>query len=214
VSARERILERLRAARALPLPTPAIVERTDDDVPADERVARLSGQLLAAHAEVIDARSDDWRLTVADACKRLDILRLVSAPNVPTLELEKSAVAVRHFGGMREHKPELFQHTDAGLTVADCALAATGMLVLASSPQQPRSLSLVPPIHICLIEANRIHASLNDALAAEGWTKTLPTNLIFISGPSKTADIQQTLAYGAHGPKRLVVIIVAAGSLV
>lgn len=213
MSARDRILERLRGARALPLPTPAVAGTAADDVQTDERVARLTSQLLAAHAEVIDARNDDWRLTLAAVCTRLEIRRLTLAPNVPALELEKSAVAVRHFGSLPEDKAELFRHTDAGLTIADCALAATGMLVLASSPQQPRSLSLVPPIHICLIEANRIHANLNAALAAEGWARAMPTNLIFISGPSKTADIQQTLAYGAHGPKQLVVILVAPGSL-
>jgi L-lactate dehydrogenase complex protein LldG len=82
------------------------------------------------------------------------------------------------------------------------------MLVLRSDSAQPRTLSLVPPLHCCLINVNRLYGNLPAALAGEGWAAAPPSNLIFISGPSKTADIQQTLAYGAHGPKELVVFLV------
>ena len=71
----------------------------------------------------------------------------------------------------------------------------------------PRTLSLVPPIHICLLDARRLYPSLQAALAAARWHEAMPSNLIFISGPSKTADIQQTMAYGAHGPRELVVLL-------
>jgi L-lactate dehydrogenase complex protein LldG len=208
MNARDRILGRLRSANAAPHLLPTF---TADEVPADERIGRLTVQLQAAHAEVVDAREGDWRDAVATVCRDHDIRRLALAQSVPGLALEKSAVATRHFVDIG--RTELFAETDAGLTVADCALAATGMLVLASSPAQPRTLSLVPPVHICLVDAGRIHAGLDAALAAEGWAKAMPTNLIFISGPSKTADIQQTLAYGAHGPKQLIVILAAPGSL-
>lgn len=208
MNARDRILDRLRSARAASLPLPAIPAHA---LPADERAARLTLQLQTAHADVVDAREGDWRRAVAETCERLEVRTLVTAPNLPALALEKSVVAVRHFGEVA--KTDLFDAVDAGLTIADCALAAQGMLVLASSPTQPRTLSLVPPSHICLIDAARIHADLNAALAAEGWGAAMPSNLIFISGPSKTADIQQTLAYGAHGPKQLVVILAAPGSL-
>jgi L-lactate dehydrogenase complex protein LldG len=52
-----------------------------------------------------------------------------------------------------------------------------------------------------------IHADLDAALRAENWREALPTNALLICGPSKTADIQQTLAYGAHGPRELVVLL-------
>ena len=67
---------------------------------------------------------------------------------------------------------------------------------------------LVPPMHIALLDAARIHDSFWHALREEGWAGRLPPNALIISGPSKTADIEQTLAYGVHGPKRLVVVAV------
>ena len=58
-----------------------------------------------------------------------------------------------------------------------------------------------------LLDARHIHPTFFDAIRLENWGASLPTNALLISGPSKTADIQQTLAYGAHGPKELVVLL-------
>ena len=68
----------------------------------------------------------------------------------------------------------------------------------------------MPPIHFALLDARHIHATFYDAIRAENWPAGMPTNALLISGPSKTADIQQTLAYGAHGPKELVVLLINA----
>jgi L-lactate dehydrogenase complex protein LldG len=67
---------------------------------------------------------------------------------------------------------------------------------------------LVPPVHIAILYASQVVESLMDMMVKENWAAGLPTNVILISSPSKTADIQQTLAYGAHGPKQLVVVLV------
>jgi L-lactate dehydrogenase complex protein LldG len=105
-------------------------------------------------------------------------------------------------------KQELFDTVDAGFTVANSAIAATGTLVFKSAPELPRSLSLVPPLHVALVKAETIHAHLFAAALDEQWAAAMPTNLVMVSGPSKTSDIQQTLAYGAHGPKQMLVVIV------
>jgi L-lactate dehydrogenase complex protein LldG len=68
-------------------------------------------------------------------------------------------------------------------------------------------MSLVPSVHFVLLDADKIYADLNAAMTAEAWSGALPTNALLICGPSKTADIQQTLAYGAHGPRELVVLL-------
>lgn len=68
-------------------------------------------------------------------------------------------------------------------------------------------MSLVPPLHIALLKASEVFDNLFEAMHAQGWAGGLPTNALLVSGPSKTADIQQTLAYGAHGPKELLVLI-------
>ena len=105
-------------------------------------------------------------------------------------------------------KTVLFDKIDASITQAVAAVADTGSLVLKPGPQEPRSLSLVPPVHVALVRASALYASLPAAMAALHPQSDMPTNLLLVTGPSKTADIQQTLAYGAHGPKELVIVLV------
>jgi L-lactate dehydrogenase complex protein LldG len=62
-------------------------------------------------------------------------------------------------------------------------------------------------LHFVLLDVNTIHADFYSAMTTEGWSSGMPTNALLICGPSKTADIQQTLAYGAHGPRELVVLL-------
>ena len=104
-------------------------------------------------------------------------------------------------------KAELFDTVDAGFTVARSGIAATGTLVLAPDAGSPRTVSLVPPLHVALVRASTLHDDLHMAARVERWADGMPTNLVLVSGPSKTSDIQQTLAYGAHGPRRLWVVI-------
>jgi L-lactate dehydrogenase complex protein LldG len=72
-------------------------------------------------------------------------------------------------------------------------------------------MSLVPPIHIAVLKAESILPSLEEAMQTHGWSTDMPTNLLLISGPSKTADIELILAFGVHGPKELIVLVLDAG---
>jgi L-lactate dehydrogenase complex protein LldG len=63
-------------------------------------------------------------------------------------------------------------------------------------------------VHIAVLRASRLYASLPAAMAALQPQSRMPSNLLLVSGPSKTADIQQVLAYGAHGPKELIIVLV------
>ena len=109
---------------------------------------------------------------------------------------------------LEDWKAELFGTIDAGFTVARSGIAATGTLVLAPDMTSPRTVSLVPPLHIALVHAHTLHADLHQALHAERWQDGMPTNLVLATGPSRTSDIQQTLAFGAHGPRWTWVVIV------
>ena len=69
-------------------------------------------------------------------------------------------------------------------------------------------MSLVPPIHFALLEKKSLYSTFSEAIGNMDWASRMPTNVLLISGPSKSADIEQTLAYGVHGPKELIVIII------
>ena len=103
---------------------------------------------------------------------------------------------------------ELFGY-DVGISTAQAAIAETGTLVLESESERHRLVSLVPPVHIAIIEATSICLTLGEALAAvrRGEPAEVNPTITFITGPSRTADIELTLAIGVHGPQELYVII-------
>ncbi len=92
----------------------------------------------------------------------------------------------------------------AGITTVDFAIALTGTLVLGSSPAHPRSTSLLPALHLAVVPVDRVVGTLSDALARTG---ALPSALTFITGPSRTADIELTPVRGAHGPTTVKVYL-------
>lgn len=212
MSARERILGRLHEARSPVLSRPSVdPARVAAIVPPTTALPtdRLRTSLEAFHAEVIDVTDANWQAVLARVCQE-KLIKTLAVGAASGLPADFSAARLRVFDAPLESwKQELFDSVDAGFCRADYAIAEPGMLALLSSPEQPRTLSLVPPINICLVDTRRLYPTLLAALHAEHWEQVMPSNLIFVSGPSKTADIQQTLAYGAHGPKELVVLLLA-----
>jgi len=122
-------------------------------------------------------------------------------------ELPDSVTGVCYSSHVESFRKELFSDVDAGLTACEAALAETGTLVLASSVKRPRLLSLVPPLHIAVVRAEQVFDTMADWLG-DVDAAHMPSNFILISGPSKSADIEQVLAYGVHGPRALVVLLV------
>ena len=96
-----------------------------------------------------------------------------------------------------------------GLTGAFCAIAETGTLLLLSSPEHPKKTALLPENHIAVVSASRMVATIEAAFALlRAERGELPRATWFVSGASRTADIEQTLVIGAHGPYRAHVILV------
>ncbi len=96
-----------------------------------------------------------------------------------------------------------------GLTLATAGVAETGTLLLASSPDRPTLLAFLPETCILILGTDRIVASYEQAMELHlEETGTLPRSLSFVTGPSRTGDIAQQLELGAHGPKRLFVVLV------
>lgn len=207
LAARQRILARLRAAPLQSIAAPSLP--TARPAPPATMLDQFQRAIEAFHAEVIDGRQRGWQSVLADVCaaKRIATLMLPPADLADLCAWPDGPRLTRFDRPIETLKSELFDATDAGLTIADGAIADTGTLIHADPRRTPRTLSLVPPIHICLLDARRLYPSLQAALADTRWCEAMPSNLIFISGPSKTADIQQTMAYGAHGPRELIVLL-------
>lgn len=96
----------------------------------------------------------------------------------------------------------------AGLTGAQAGLADTGTLALLSGPKRPRLASLLPPLHIAILSTRDVYASMASYFEARPKEVLQASNLVFITGPSRTADIEQNLTIGVHGPRELATIIV------
>ena len=224
MSPRERMLGRLRAAKAAPVHGIAELDARIDDhydarrraAPQAELVAAMAAALSAAHAEVWCADAAAWPAQLAQRLAEKGVRRLlldpIGAEGAALARALPAAVEALPFARPLElWKAELFDSVDAGFTVARSGIAASGTLVLAPDAASPRTVSLVPPLHVALVYARSLYADLHAAVRAERWRDGMPSNLVLASSPSKTSDIQQTLAYGAHGPRCLWVIIVTEG---
>jgi L-lactate dehydrogenase complex protein LldG len=90
---------------------------------------------------------------------------------------------------------------DLGVTEADYLLPETGTLVLRSSAMQPRAVSLLPRVHLAIVRPEMLRPDMHQVFAEAGNSHYL----LFITGPSRTADIELTVTLGVHGPKNLYV---------
>jgi L-lactate dehydrogenase complex protein LldG len=96
-----------------------------------------------------------------------------------------------------------------GLTGADAGLAESGSIVVASGPGRGRLASLLVPVHIAVLRRDRMVFALSDLVRLRPDLAAMPgSNLVCITGPSRTADIEMTLSRGVHGPREIHVILV------
>lgn len=113
-----------------------------------------------------------------------------------------------------ELKPEscrdLFFTAEIGISGVDHLIAETGTVVLASGADQPRSVSLLPPVHIAVAERKQLVEDLFDLFPSSDRNEsaTLPSCITFITGPSKTGDIEMRLVTGVHGPGEIHVVLI------
>ena len=100
-----------------------------------------------------------------------------------------------------------------GVSMAYAGAAETGTLVLRSNEDSPTTLNFLPDIHVVVLQAGDLEANYEDVWArlrqdGHGRASVLPRTVNWITGPSRTADIEQTLLLGAHGPRKLVILLV------
>jgi len=187
-SARETIMQSIRShlAASAPHNRPEIPIRFHPSSSASPSVEEFKRQLEAVDGHCIIAANE---IEVETAVTRITEKKRIATSDAPPAT------------------KDLFNY-DVGITKAQAGIAETGTLVLDSAVEHNRLVSLVPPVHIALLDASKIYGTLGETLAAlQATGSELSPAITFITGPSRTADIELTLAIGVHGPKELYVII-------
>jgi L-lactate utilization protein LutC len=136
--------------------------------------------------------------------------RIAVASNAPALR----ACGITDLPGVesgitdREKLRALCSSAACGITACDYALAETGTLVMLSGPQEARMISLLPPTHIAIVQRERLVTGLDELLNLLPHPAELTSSMVLITGPSRTADIEQILVRGVHGPGEIHVVVV------
>jgi L-lactate utilization protein LutC len=199
-------------------------EAIDSDVgyvgAGPDPIDRLAAEIIAAGGQAyVVSNADDGRHTLKTLLERYRPKTALCWDHPLLQQWELNALLAEQSIGMLHPEslatqPEVDQRAamlaaDIGITSATFAIAETGTLVMASSPQHPRLASLLPPVHIAIIDATQILPDLFDVfdrLQVDGL-ESMPSNLVLITGPSKTGDIELKLTTGVHGPGEWHVII-------
>jgi len=181
-------------------------------------------ETATAIAALIIEKSPEWGLE-KQVCRwdhpLLNALELEAIPTLQDIPIITAPVGDEksHAVPSVEQKETFLQQVEKsfiGITSADYCAAATATLALRSRPGHARSVSLVPSIHVAVIEEEKLLANLEELYTLLKWDQNerkegLTNNLSLISGPSKTGDIELIMVHGAHGPRELHLFVVRDG---
>lgn len=195
-----------RSAGQSPAEPPAVRLRIPE-VSVDERIQEFSKALESLAGHVFRASSPE---DAREYAVRLLAGKSAIASNSPLLrELGITGIdGVRSDVHEREELRGLCATADVGVTGADYALADTGSLVMISSQEEARLVSLLPPVHLAFLSKDRILTGLDELFTLLPVPAEKSSSMVLITGPSRTADIEQILIRGVHGPGEIHVVIV------
>lgn len=214
-AARDRILQRIRTAQGRGRSGPSLAER---EAVATYLRRRPRGPLRPLEADLVArfrSRAESMQSTTEAVSRLADVPAAVRRyldahklgargcvwPQLAELAWSESGVLLQARAAVDADL--------VGVTGVFAAIAETGTLMVVSGPQTPASVSLLVETHVAIVPASRIVAYMEDAWElARAELGQLPRAVNFISGPSRTADIEQVLVLGAHGPYRVHLIIV------
>ncbi len=217
MSSRQDILGRIRARLGRNAENAAEATRGIDAWLAARRPGPrppAGGDLLARFRARSEALSTTIDIVADDAAVPGAVARYLDANGLPKRVVGWPSLQTQPWG----HASIEFEGRGAvdadlvGITGSFCAIAETGTLMLLSGPDTPASVSLLPETHVAIVAASRIVAGMEEAWRLLRQERGEPPRAVnFVSGPSRTGDIEQTIVLGAHGPYRVHVIIVAGG---
>ena len=181
-------------------------------IPQDQQVALFRKEAKKVNASVVSVESyDDIPAAVSEYLRQHQLpaqIKIAPDPRLKSLDWTASTSLMVNDGRADGDDPVSVSHAIGGV-------AETGTLVLTSGPESPTSLNFLPLDHIVVVRADDIagdYEALWDRIrqmaADNGTSGKLPRTVNWITGPSRTADIEQTLLLGAHGPQRLHIIMV------
>ena len=217
-SARTQILSRLYKNAGATTPfTPKAQTWSPPVMTPAKRVTHFMELMEAVRAEVHRVKGDAWVDALRKIMRRRQLATLAYGKGTwCSAILEKSwkekphpTILVPWTADVESFRDELFD-IHAGITTTMGGIAEAPALILWPTPEEPRLLSLVPPVHIALVKSKEIHTSFPEAIKKLNWANKAPTNSLLISGPSKTADIELILQFGVHGPTDLIVFVIDA----
>ncbi len=163
------------------------------------------------HAEVYDTNNKDIAKDVLGILHKKEVKTLLYSLETNIGKIlsdsmgESNIELVPYPDSIDSFKKRLFS-LDASITTTKGGIADTGSIIIWPTKEEPRLMSLVPPIHIAILDTAKLYNTFLEVIEKESWTNNMPTNIVLVSGPSKTADIEFELTHGVHGPKELIVL--------
>jgi len=194
--AKENILKKIRQALTHQVPLPFAQSEGTQSVfmpPADD--------LAVCFAETFTGLQGKFAFCANENDLRSQLISLIRSRQWDKLFYKEERIGQILAG----HSFPSLSNCDASITFCECLVARTGTMVLSSALKAGRTTSVYAPVHICIAYVNQLVYDLKDAmlLLKEKYGTQLPSQIVFASGPSRTADIEKTLVTGVHGPKEV-----------
>jgi len=211
MSARDEVLGRIRdalGAGAAVAEVPRAYDGAGAGAPAGdpEVVARFCERAAEYRASVRRVASGELTEAIADAFAEHGAHRVAVAPDAP-----RSGDAIERVADDPPLTPRDLDGLDGVLTGCAAAIAETGTIVLDGGPRSGRRvLTLVPDLHVCVVDEADVHDRVPDAIAALADAAREGLPLTLVSGPSATSDIELERVEGVHGPRTLVILVVGS----
>ncbi len=188
-------------------PKPNLIPRRAGDLPHSRRLALFAAMAREADATCAELPSAEAApAAIADYLRRENLpseLRIAPDPILERLPWSAAPLLSVSYGRATGAEP-------VSVTSAFAGIAETGTLMLTSGPTMPTTLNFLPDTNIVLLRAERIVGAYEEGWALLRQTGAMPRTVNFVTGPSRSADIEQTLQLGAHGPRRLHILLIHA----
>jgi len=197
MTARETILRDIQTGLGRPKPsevTPPPVRLRIPEVSTSKRIARMLDRVIALAGHAVHVKSGSEAAAYVEGITQGEPTAMSQSPFLREMGIASTAGSV--------------ETAKFGITSADYALTDTGTLVMIASPADARLVSLLPPVHIAVMPVDRLLSGLDELYTLVPKPADQTSSIVFITGPSRTADIEQRLVRGVHGPGEIHVVLV------